>query len=62
MIGIVCGREVEMGLSCRQLPVRGAGIEIGHGDWTLKRADPEAIFNAKSEHPWPSSQAPKPST
>lgn len=36
--------------------------EIGHGDWTLKRADPEAIFNGKSEHPWPSSQAPKPST
>ena len=36
--------------------------EIAHGDWTLKRADPEAIFNGKSEHPWPSSQAPKPST
>ena len=36
--------------------------EIAHGDWTLEHADPEAIFNAKSEHPWPSSQAPKPST
>jgi putative transcriptional regulator len=36
--------------------------EIAHGDWTLERADPEAIFNGKSEHPWPSSQTPKPST
>ena len=36
--------------------------EIAHGDWTLKHADPEAIFNGRSEHPWPSSQAPKPST
>jgi putative transcriptional regulator len=36
--------------------------EIGHGDWNLKRAEPEAIFNGKSEHPWPSSQAPRPST
>ena len=36
--------------------------EIAHGDWTLKRANPEAIFNGKSQHPWPSSQAPKPST
>jgi putative transcriptional regulator len=36
--------------------------EIAHGDWTLKRAEAEAIFNGKSQHPWPSSQAPKPST
>jgi putative transcriptional regulator len=36
--------------------------EIAHGDWTLKHADPEAIFKGRSEHPWPSSQAPKPST
>jgi putative transcriptional regulator len=32
--------------------------EIGHGDWTLKRADPEAIFNGKSEHPWPGEHTP----
>ena len=25
--------------------------EIAHGDWTLKHADPEAIFNGRSEHP-----------
>jgi putative transcriptional regulator len=36
--------------------------EIAHGDWTLKRAEPEAIFHGKAEHPWPSSQAPEPST
>jgi putative transcriptional regulator len=36
--------------------------EIANGDWTLKRAEPEAIFNGKSEHPWPKSQAPKRST
>lgn len=36
--------------------------EIGNGDWTLKRAEPEAIFNGKSEHPWPGSQTRKRST
>ena len=36
--------------------------EIAHSDWTLEHADPESIFNGKSEHPWPSSQAPKPGT
>jgi putative transcriptional regulator len=36
--------------------------EIAIGAWTLKRAEPEAIFNGKSEHPWPTSQAPKLST
>ena len=33
--------------------------EIAHGDWTLKRAESDAIFNGKSEHPWPAPQAPK---
>jgi len=33
--------------------------EIQHGDWTAKRAEPEAIFNGKSEHPWPPPQTPK---
>jgi len=37
--------------------------EIAHGDWALKRAEPNTIFNGNSEHPWPSpSQAPKSST
>jgi len=33
--------------------------EIAHGDWTLARAESNAIFNGKSEHPWPAPQAPK---
>ena len=36
--------------------------EIGRGAWTLGHADSEAIFNNKSNHPWPSPQTPKPST
>jgi len=31
--------------------------EIANGAWTLKRVEPEAIFNGKSEHPWPTLQA-----
>ena len=33
--------------------------EIGRGAWTLQRADPDAIFNGKSEHPWPAPRVPK---
>lgn len=36
--------------------------EIERRDWTLKRAETEAIFSGKSEHPWPSQKAPKHST
>jgi putative transcriptional regulator len=36
--------------------------EIAHGDWKLKRADAEAIFNGKSDHPWPAPQAPNGTT
>ena len=36
--------------------------EIAHLDWTAKRAEMEAIFSGKSEHPWPSPRAPKRST
>jgi len=52
----------------RDKPMEGLRIFIGHagwgpgqleaeiarGSWTLQRADPEAIFNGKSDHPWPS--------
>jgi putative transcriptional regulator len=31
--------------------------EIDRRDWTLKRAEAEAIFSGKSEHPWPSGRA-----
>jgi putative transcriptional regulator len=33
--------------------------EIGHGDWTLKRAEADAIFNGKPEHPFPSTENPE---
>jgi putative transcriptional regulator len=33
--------------------------EIGRGDWKLSRADPEAIFSGKPEHPWPTPRSPK---
>jgi putative transcriptional regulator len=33
--------------------------EINRGAWNLERADSEAIFNGKSEHPWPGSQHPE---
>ena len=36
--------------------------EIARRDWTPKPAEVEAIFSGKSEHPWPSSEAPKLST
>jgi putative transcriptional regulator len=32
--------------------------EIARGDWKLAPADTEAIFNGKSERPWPEEQAP----
>jgi putative transcriptional regulator len=32
--------------------------EIAHGDWTSRRAELDAIFSGKSEHPWPSMEAP----
>jgi putative transcriptional regulator len=32
--------------------------EIARRDWTLAPAETEAIFNGKSEHPWPAEQAP----
>ena len=36
--------------------------EIARGDWTLERAQSDAIFNGKSEYPWPAPQSPKRST
>jgi putative transcriptional regulator len=32
--------------------------EIARGDWKLAPAKPEAIFDAKPEHPWPERPAP----
>jgi putative transcriptional regulator len=36
--------------------------EIARGDWKLARAEPDAIFSGKPEHPWPGTQAPKDGT
>jgi putative transcriptional regulator len=36
--------------------------EIEHGAWTLERADADAIFKGKSEHPWPTPGHANPST
>jgi putative transcriptional regulator len=33
--------------------------EIARRDWTLKRAETEAIFSGKSDRPWPSPREPK---
>ena len=33
--------------------------EIERRDWTSKRAEMEAIFSGKSEHPWPSLRDPE---
>ena len=32
--------------------------EIARGDWTLAPADAGAIFDGRSEHPWPEKQTP----
>jgi putative transcriptional regulator len=69
-------RELLLQLLGRDKPMDGLRVFVGHagwapgqleaeianGDWTLKRAEPRAIFGAKSVHPWPRAQAPKPST
>jgi putative transcriptional regulator len=57
-------------LLARDKPMEGLRIFVGHsgwapgqleaeidrGDWGLKHADSQAIFNAKPEHPWPAPQ------
>ena len=69
-------RKLLFQLLGRQKPMVGLRIFIGHsgwapgqleaeiarGDWSLERAKSDAIFNGKSEHPWPAPQAPKDAT
>ncbi len=57
----------------RNKPMDGLRIFLGHAgwapgqleaeierrDWTSKRAEMEAIFSGKSEHPWPSLRDPE---
>jgi putative transcriptional regulator len=65
-------RELLEKLLGRAKPMEGLRIFVGHsgwgrgqleneiarGDWTLAPAEADAIFHAKSEHPWPEQQAP----
>jgi putative transcriptional regulator len=66
-------RQLLLQLLGRSKPMDGLRIFLGHAgwapgqleaeierrDWTSKRAEMEAIFSGKSEHPWPSTQEPK---
>jgi putative transcriptional regulator len=66
-------RELLLKLLGRAKPMDGLKIFVGHagwapgqleaeidrGAWNLERADSEAIFSGKSEHPWPGSQHPQ---
>jgi len=75
-IYLSASRELLVRLLGRDKPMDGLRIFVGHsgwapgqlegeiarGDWTLQHADSNAIFNRKSEHPWPAPQAPKRST
>jgi putative transcriptional regulator len=65
-------RELLRKLLGRDKPMDGLRIFIGHsgwapgqleaeitrGDWTLAPAETNAIFDGKSEHPWPEQQTP----
>jgi putative transcriptional regulator len=65
-------RELLMQLLGRDKPMDSLRIFLGHAgwapgqleaeidrhDWTSKRAEMEAIFSGKSEHPWPAPQDP----
>jgi len=66
-------RELLLQLLGRNKPMDSLRIFLGHAgwapgqleaeierrDWTSKRAEMEAIFSGKSEHPWPSPQEPE---
>ena len=69
---VSANRELLLELLGRDKPMDGLRIFIGHsgwapgqleaeiarGDWTLGPAEPDAIFNGKSEHPWPGEHTP----
>jgi putative transcriptional regulator len=73
---VSANRELLLRLLNRPKPMDGLRIFVGHagwapgqleseidrGAWALRRAEPDAIFNGKSEHLWPAPRAPKHST
>ncbi len=70
-ICLSANRELLLRLLARDKPMDGLRIFVGHagwgpgqleaeierGDWTLKHAEADAVFNGKSEHPWPAAPA-----
>jgi putative transcriptional regulator len=75
-IYISADRDLLLQLLGRDKPMDGLRIFIGHsgwapgqleeeiarGDWKLGRAESKAIFDGKSEHPWPAAPGSKRST
>jgi putative transcriptional regulator len=75
-IYLSANRNLLLKLLDRDKPMDGLRIFVGHsgwapgqleaeiarGDWTLEHAGSDAIFNGKSEHPWPEPPTPKRST
>jgi len=75
-IYVSADRELLLKLLGRDKPMEGLRIFAGHagwapgqlegeinsGDWTLRRADSDAIFNGKSDHPWPGQRSQKDTT
>jgi putative transcriptional regulator len=75
-IYLSANRELLLQLLGRDKPMDNLRIFIGHsgwgpgqleaeiaqGAWTLGHADPDAIFNGKSQHPWPAPEHPDNST
>jgi putative transcriptional regulator len=75
-IYVSADRELLLKLLNRPKPMDGLRIFVGHagwapgqleseidrGAWTLRRAEPDAIFNGKSERLWPAPRVPKDST
>lgn len=75
-ICISADRDLLLQLLGREKPMEGLRIFIGHsgwapgqleeeiarGDWKLGRAESNAIFNRRAEHPWPAPPGSKRST
>lgn len=73
---ISASRKLLLQLLARDKPMEGLRIFVGHAgwapgqlegeiarkDWRLERAETEAVFHPKSEHPWPTPHSPEGST
>jgi putative transcriptional regulator len=73
---ISADRDLLLHLLAREKPMDGLRIFIGHsgwgpgqleeeiarGDWTLGKAESDAIFNGKSDRPWPPTKRPNRTT